>query len=266
VPKSCDCPRPRSCAQDPAVDGARTSADSVDPDAERPDLRTSAADRRAATNRADWRLGARSPQGFPVRPRPAPSADSPQVPPKQRAAGSNPARGAGREVFSLLGSPFLEPAGSQSSGGQPWRNGRVLGPTLMDTNRTESAVSARRSGRCHGDAIHLPHGFQVSQTTQIAGSERVIDVLARRLVAPGSPDCGYFDCAAAGLPGGRRARAAGQVCVASLPGGLRLRGCRPLPGCRAADEVAGGRGAGWGGRRGGGFDGQAGEGAVQPAG
>ena len=43
--KSCDCPPPRSCAQDPAVDGARTSADSADPDAERPDLRTSAADR-----------------------------------------------------------------------------------------------------------------------------------------------------------------------------------------------------------------------------
>lgn len=53
--KSCDCPRPRSCAQDPAVDGAWRTADSI-PNAEGPDQRTLAADRRATTNRADRRI------------------------------------------------------------------------------------------------------------------------------------------------------------------------------------------------------------------
>jgi hypothetical protein len=77
-----------------------------------------------------------------------------------------------------------EPAGEPIAWRQPWRNGRVFGPAWMGANRTGSAVPARRSGRCRGDALApMPGGFQLSQTTQlpIASGPELLSASGSRL-------------------------------------------------------------------------------------
>ena len=68
-------------------------------------------------------------------------------------------------------SNIWEPAGKSVVWHQQWRNGRALGSTWRDTNRTGNTVPVGRSGRCHGDAVaRVCCGFQVLRTTQIADS------------------------------------------------------------------------------------------------